>query len=182
MRDDALPDLLDSGDDQQFLGRLSRGRLTARIGVIKRIESLPIDRLNPLVTEAAATGFQGLVRLVDEWRCRRNRFDQPGEAIFIAVDHGQVVGVCGLNRDLYLADPLVGRVRHLYVAFNYRRRGIGSQLVGVVVGAARDHFTRLRLRTESPGADASYRSLGFMRVTGEPTCSHEIVFTQEGQP
>jgi len=146
---------------------------------IERIDCLPIDRLEPLVAQAAATGFQALARLQDEWQSGRNRFDQPGEAIFIATDNGLVVGICGLNRDPYLRDPTVGRVRHLYVAVEHRRKGIGSQLVRAVKGAAMGRFTRLRLRTNSPDADSFYCSLGFMHVTAEPACSHQVVLDVE---
>jgi GNAT superfamily N-acetyltransferase len=146
---------------------------------IERIDCLPIDRLNPLVAQAAASGFHALSRLQTEWQSGRNRFDQPGEAIFIATDDGLVVGICGLNRDPYLEDPAVGRVRHLYVDVDHRRNGIGSQLVRAVMGAATGRFTRLRLRTNSPDADGFYRSLGFMRFTAEPACSHQVVLEAE---
>jgi GNAT superfamily N-acetyltransferase len=142
---------------------------------IERIESLPIDRLGALAMEAEATGFRGLSRLLGEWQSGRNRFDRPGETLFIATDHGCVVGVCGLNRDPYLSDPTVGRIRHLYVAVAHRRTGIGSRLVGGIVGAARGHFARLRLRTDNLDADAFYLCLGFLPVTGEPACSHQLV-------
>ena len=119
-------------------------------------------------------------RLVAEWQSGRNCFNQPGEANFIATDNGHVVGVCGLNHDLYLGDPSVGRVRHLYVAVDHRRNGIGTQLVRAVIGAATGCFTRLRLRTDSPDADCFYRSLGFMPFTAEPACSHEVVLDVDG--
>ena len=97
---------------------------------IERIDSLPIDRLVALATEAEATGFRGLSRLFSEWQAGGNRFDQPGEALFIATDNGGVVGVCGLNREPYLDDPTVGRIRHLYVAVAHRRKGsaLGSSV------------------------------------------------------
>ena len=150
--------------------------------VIERINSLPIDRLSALVTEADATGFHALSRLLTEWRSGFNRFNKPGEALLIATDNGHVVGVCGLNRDPYLSDPMVGRVRHLYVAVDHRRRGIGSRLVRAVMGAASGHFARLRLRTDSPDADGLYRSLGFKPFTAEPACSHQLAFIDESQP
>jgi GNAT superfamily N-acetyltransferase len=146
---------------------------------IERIDWLLIDRLEPMVTQAAATGFQALARLQDEWQSGLNRFDQSGEALFIATDNGHVVGVCGLNQDPYLHDPTVGRVRHLYVAVEHRRKGIGSQLVRGVMGAAMGRFTRLRLRTNSPDADGFYCSLGFMHFTAEPACSHQVVLDME---
>jgi len=148
---------------------------------IERINSLPIDRLNPLLTEAVTSGFHALSRLLSEWQSGLNRFDQRGESLFIATDDSRVVGVCGLNRDPYLSDPMVGRIRHLYVAIDHRRRGIGSRLVRAVMEAASGHFASLRLRTESPDADSFYRYLGFMPFTEEPACSHQLVFIDEGQ-
>jgi len=147
---------------------------------IERIDCLPIDRLNPLVVEAAATGFHGLSRLLTEWQSGQNRFDQPGEAIFIATENGNIVGVCGLNSDPYLDDPTVGRVRHLHVALDHRRNGIGTQFVRAVMGVAMGRFARLRLRTDSPDADAFYRSLGFVRFAAEAACSHQVVLNTEG--
>jgi GNAT superfamily N-acetyltransferase len=144
---------------------------------IERIDCLPIDRLNPLVTQAEATGFHALSRLLTDWQYGRNRFDQPGEAIFIATENECVVGICGLNRDPYLGDPTVGRVRHLYVDVDHRRKGIGSQLVRAVMGTAKERFSRLRLRTNNPGADGFYCSLGFMRFTAEPACSHHVILS-----
>ncbi len=147
---------------------------------IERIASLPIDRLSALLTEADASGFHALCRLQSEWQSGVNRFDKRGEALFIATDDRRVVGVCGLNREPYLSDPMVGRIRHLYVALDRRRKGIGSRLVREVMEAASDHFARLRLRTDSPDADCFYRSLGFMPFTAEPACSHQLVFIDAG--
>jgi ribosomal protein S18 acetylase RimI-like enzyme len=146
---------------------------------IERIDCLPMELLNTLVAEATATGFHALARLQTEWQSGLNRFDQPGEAIFIATDNGRVVGTCGLNRDPYLGDPTVGRVRHLYVAVDHRRKRIGSQLVRAVMRAAMGRFTRLRLRTNNPDAESFYRSLGFMSFTAEPACSHQVVLDPE---
>ena len=149
--------------------------------IIQPIDSLPIDRLMPLVSEADACGFHALSRLMSEWQSGLNRFDKPGETLFIATDSGRVIGVCGLNRDPYLSDSTVGRIRHLYVALGHRRRGIGSLLIRAVMETASGHFARLRLRTDRPDADAFYRSLGFMPFTAEPACSHQLVFSVEGQ-
>jgi GNAT superfamily N-acetyltransferase len=148
--------------------------------VIERIDTLPIEKLSALVTEADANGFRALSRLVEDWRSGLNRFDQSGEAFFIATNGGRVIGVCGLNHDPYISVSTVGRVRHLYVAADHRRKGIGTQLVRAVVAAAHGHFVRLRLRTDSADANAFYRSIGFMPATGEPACSHQLVFHQWG--
>ena len=138
---------------------------------VTRLEELPPDRLADLVAESEREGFAFVRRLVDEWESGDNRFDRPGEALFAAVDDGRVVGVCGLNIDPYLPGGRVGRVRHLYVAAAFRRRGIGAGLVAAVIRAARGTFDRLRLRTESESAVRFYESLGFRSCAGEPDCT-----------
>jgi GNAT superfamily N-acetyltransferase len=146
---------------------------------IERINSLPLDLLQPLVDEAESVGFRAPGRLVADWHSGRNRFDGPGEALFVAREGGLAVGVCRLNRDPCAADPLVDRVRHLYVVCDRRREGVGTRLVSAVVESARGRFARLRLRTSSPVADAFYRSLGFMPVADEPDCTHRLVLDGE---
>jgi hypothetical protein len=47
------------------------------------------------------------------------------------------------------------------------------------MGAARGHFARLRLRTDSPDAAGFYRSLDFMPFTAGPAYSHQIVLAAE---
>ena len=103
-----------------------------------------------------------------------NRFDQPGEAFFAAEIDGHVVGVCGLNVDGYTTEPRTGRVRHLYVLLDHRRRRIGTRLVHEVIAAARGNFNRLRLRTENPHAAAFYAHLAFEPFVGDPDCTHVL--------
>jgi len=82
-----------------------------------------------------------------------------------------IVGVCGLNRDPYVDDPSIGRVRHLYVSPSHRRQGIGRALVRTVMDAASDRFRMLRLRT-TPVAGSFYGALGFQSVSS----GHEPVY------
>lgn len=139
------------------------------------LTSLSIDGLESLVEESEAEGIFPLGRLVREWGTGENRFDQPGETLFAAVDEdSRLLGVCGLNRDPYLDDPDVGRVRHLYVARAGRGRGVGGRLVRTVIEAARGRFTRLRLRTDCSIAARFYQSLGFERLANDPTATHAL--------
>ncbi|MFN3432580.1 MAG: GNAT family N-acetyltransferase, partial [Candidatus Sericytochromatia bacterium] len=98
-----------------------------------------------------------------------NRFDGPSEVLFVVTDGETPVAVCGLNRDPYLDDPGVGRVRHLYVLKAYRHLGLGRSLVVAVMDAARGPFHMLTLRTENPVAARLYASLGFV---AEPAVAH----------
>jgi len=132
--------------------------------VIERVSDAPGDRLGALVAESERQGFGFVRRLVDEWMSGDNRFDRPGEVLFVARVGGDVVGVCGLNVDPHAGDPKIGRVRHLYVLVRQRRSGIGEQLVADVLEAARGRFERLHLRTTNPTAARLYERLGFRRT------------------
>lgn len=133
---------------------------------------LPFDRFAELVGESEREGYGFLRRLVDDWEDGSSRFARSGEALFAAVAAGRVVGVCGLNIDPYLRDDRVGRVRHLYVTAEYRRRGVGHRLVAEVVRSARGRFDQLRLRTESDPAARFYEEIGFRRCRGTADCTH----------
>lgn len=133
-----------------------------RIEVVKDAEGLVA-----LAREAEQDGHRMVSRLIGDWRDGTNRFERPGESLYLATLEGEVAGVCGLNIDPYLDDPRVGRVRRLYVSTAHRRRGLGSLLVSCIVDDARQSFDVLRLRTRNPIAAAFYESLGFARVEGD---------------
>lgn len=125
--------------------------------------------IDHLVTESLREGFRFVKRLVEEYHSGVNRFDQPGEALLIAIVQGTVVGVGGLNRDPYFNDPNVGRLRHVYVEAAWRRRGVGRVLVTALVDAAQPHYRLLTLRTDTAAADRFYQTLGFKT---EPYWAH----------
>ncbi len=132
--------------------------------LVERVSATPADRLAALLAESEQQGFRFVRRLVQEWESGVNRFDRPGEALFVARVGDDVVGVCGLSVDPYADDPKVGRVRHLYVLVRHRRSGVGEQLVADVLEAARGRFERLHLRTTNPTAARLYERLGFRRA------------------
>jgi ribosomal protein S18 acetylase RimI-like enzyme len=132
----------------------------------------PADCLAALIAESGQHGLRFVRRLADEWASGVNRFDRPGEALFVARSAGEIVGVCGLNVDPYETGREVGRVRHLYVLRAHRHRGIGERLVTAIVQAARGPFRRLRLRTQNPEAARLYERLGFRAVVDAADCTH----------
>jgi GNAT superfamily N-acetyltransferase len=143
------------------------------VGVeIERVAELGPDALATLIAESEASGLRFVRRLVDDWATAANRFDRPGEALFVARDGSAIVGVGGLNVDPYTADAAVGRVRHLYVLSAHRRRGIGERLVATIVDAARGRFHTLRLSTSNPEAAQLYERLGFRVRVGDAACTH----------
>jgi len=146
---------------------------------IERLTDLQPERLAPLIAESEQHGLRLVRRLADEWASGANRFDRPGEALFVARDDGRVVGVGGLNVDPYAAEPTVGRVRHLYVLTAYRRLGIGGRIVEEIVETARGRFERLRLSTSNPEAARLYERLGFRPRADVAHCTHALEMTRE---
>lgn len=142
---------------------------------IARITDLELDALQELRAESLQEGFKFMERFCEEWDSGANQFRAPGEALFLAVDDGQVVGVCGLNRDPYAHDPQIGRVRRLYVSRAYRSSGVGRSLLEAVVAYASDHFSSLRVRTEAAGD--FYLKHGFRRVASNNEVTHVLEFT-----
>jgi GNAT superfamily N-acetyltransferase len=140
---------------------------------IHRCEHLDATAIAHLVEESRAEGFRHLTRLVTDYETGSNRFDQPGEALFIATHGDRVVGICGLNRDPHESGR-VGRVRRLYVSQAYRRQGIARLLMAYVIEEARGHFERLVLRTDNPVADRFYRSLGFSAKASDEQVTHQL--------
>jgi GNAT superfamily N-acetyltransferase len=128
---------------------------------IRRLSDLHLQEVVPLVERSLAEGHRMVERLVADWRDGSNRFDRDGEALYGAYVGTALVGVCGRNIDPFRGDPAIGRVRHLYVLPDWRRRGVARALMVEVIGDARGRFSVLTLRTRNPEADRFYRGLGF---------------------
>ena len=139
------------------------------------VEIRPMDALGaeivPLVAEADREGHAFMRRLEQDWQSGANRFDRAGEMLFGAFFGERLVGVGGLNRDPYTQASDMGRLRHLYVAADARRAGVGRLLVERIIAEARGSFTVLRLRTLSADAAAFYRRMGFTE-TSEDAATH----------
>jgi ribosomal protein S18 acetylase RimI-like enzyme len=144
---------------------------------IRTAPSISPDDIADLVNESAKEGWKFVRRLSDGLASGSNRFDRPGEALFTATIGQTLVGVCGLNIDLYATDDSIGRVRHLYVLPTHRRHGIAQRLVQAVIAAAAPRFRLLRVRTENPLAGRLYEQLGFHQVTNTADCTHALEFT-----
>src|SRR5262249_35887858 len=104
---------------------------------VERLTHLTPEHLAIPIAESEAQGLSFVRRLADEWISGTNRFDRPGEALFSAREGAAIVAVAGLNVDPYVADPRIGRVRHLYVLASHRRRGLAARLVTEIIAAAR---------------------------------------------
>ncbi|GMK37078.1 acetyltransferase [Paenibacillus sp. CCS19] len=129
--------------------------------IIIKVNHLETSKLKRLVEESSSEGFRHIKRLVADYEAGTNTFDGDGEALFIAIKEGDIVGVCGLNQDPYAGIKAVGRVRRLYVLPSARRFGIGRLLMDSVIAEARIHYQMLVLKTDNPNADLFYQSIGF---------------------
>jgi RimJ/RimL family protein N-acetyltransferase len=135
----------------------------------------------PLIIESELEGWFFVRRLAEEWSSGANRFQRPGERLYLAHSGNKVIGVCGLNIDPYATDPTIGRVRRLFVTSEHRGKRIGSRLIRSVVAAAHGKFRLLRVRTENPIAGALYERLGFQPVIGATDCTHMLALQFAGQ-
>lgn len=142
--------------------------------LIEQIQ-LPVPGLEQIRAEARDEGFRFLETLWREWVSGENRFDAAGEVLCGHFYQGLLVAVGGLNRDPFLIDSAVARVRRLYVRRAWRNTGIGSALLDALVSAARENFHRVRLRAENPSAARLYERKGFTRIES-PSATHILHF------
>jgi len=112
-------------------------------------------------------------RLVTDWSSGANTFNRPGECFMGAFAAERLVGVGGLNIDPYLDRADAGRLRHVYVLGDWRRRGIGRMLVNRLLAEARRSFAEVRLRTDTDDAAGFYMRCGF-RPADDAGASHTL--------
>lgn len=141
---------------------------------VSRLLSLPAA-LAVLEGEAVSEGFRMITRLREEWETAANRFDHEGEVLLGAFRADRLLGIGGLNRDPYVSDPRVGRLRHLYVMKDERRAGIGRDLVERILAHATSNFDSVRLWTDR--AASFYDHLGFDRMDGSKVTHVYLIST-----
>ena len=147
---------------------------------VERILDRPQHVLAGLVEESTAQGAGSLRRIVADWLSGANRFDGPGEGLFVALCDGRVVGVCGLQADSSRPDRAVGRLRDIYVSTTHRRASVGRALAAHVIGEAEKWFNALVLRADTPGAEAFFTALGFEPTPALPGSTHQLDLRKSG--
>lgn len=136
---------------------------------------LPVSGIDQMEAEARSEGYRFLGTLVSEWVTGENRFDGPGEQLCGHLEEGILVAIGGLNRDPFLNDPAVGRIRRVYVRQRWRNRGIGSAVLDHLLSVACRHFHSVRLRAENPNAALLYERQGFVPISNA-TATHILQF------
>ncbi|MCW2363888.1 MULTISPECIES: GNAT family N-acetyltransferase [Sphingobium] len=143
------------------------------------IDAISLDQTNidDLAEEAMREGFPFINRLIDEWARGTNRFDAPGELFVGGFVGGRLAAIGGLNDEPY--EPAAGRarLRHLYVAPDYRRLGVGRKLLAHILRMAEANWTEVRLRTETARGAAFYEAIGFTPLN-LLAATHEIRLPQ----
>ncbi len=145
---------------------------------IIKLEKLPINDLQPILEESREQGFEFIDRLVSEYVAGINQFQKSGEALFGVYCEQQLIAIGGLNRDPYLEESDIARVRHVYVLTAWRDQGVGKQLVERVIEEAKLQFRLLTLRTYSEQADSFYRALGFQTRPKIDSATHHMNLTE----
>jgi len=142
---------------------------------IRVIKDLDTVDLSLLLEQSKKEGYRFLERLVHEYQAGTNTFKKPGERLYGVFDDKNIlVAIGGLNVDPYSEDSRVGRLRRFYVSANYRRTGVGSNLLKAIIARARTHFKVMVLHTDTEHGDRFYLSHGFLRVGMYPKSSHYI--------
>jgi GNAT superfamily N-acetyltransferase len=115
---------------------------------------------DPVMSVVADLCYETLHRPFGVTRCDAWNETDPGSTHLVALDGGRLAGYARLIRE-----GRVVHIRQVGVARGYRRRGIAAQLVGTLVGIARDEgFPVVYLNARLPALPL-YHGLGF-RVAG----------------
>lgn len=141
---------------------------------IKQISFLDLLIIQELITQSLSEGYNHINRFASEYANGSNRFDKPGESLFIAYIDNRVVGICGLNIDPYLMGK-TGRIRRLYVLPDYRKKKIGKRLIEEVIIKAKESFNELVLKTDTEIARSFYNSLGFKEIKEDSFKTHILL-------
>lgn len=129
--------------------------------------------LTDMIGESKAQGFGMIERLREEWNNNTNRFNKSDELLLGAFDCNRVIGIGGINHDPYHPAKRYGRIRHVYVMNEMRRKSLGTLIVEEMINRSKSAFNLITLRTPKDGAaDLFYESIGFTKCSDIEWVSH----------
>lgn len=146
---------------------------------ILKLNQLQWNQLAELVDTSSKEGHTFLKRMKAQYISGDNRFEGYGEGVYAYLHDDKLIAICGLNKDPYLEDHNVGRIRHLYVLPSYRKQGFGRRLVEHIIDQSRQHFKLLTLRTFEDDANKFYNTLGFTTDTMVYAATHLYQLTSQ---
>jgi len=141
---------------------------------IQQIEDLMIYEHDYLVQESKDEGFNFLIKLISEYENKINTFNKTGECLYGIFQGGRLIGIGGINENLYTEDNKIGRLRRFYIAKEYRRKGLGRLLLVRILSDAKKYFTIVVLNTDTEQGDKFYTSSGFVKGTKYVGASHYL--------
>ncbi|NHW35370.1 GNAT family N-acetyltransferase [Paenibacillus aceris] len=141
---------------------------------ISEVKVLNTEHLSDLLWESTSEGFRHIQRFVHEYNTGINVFNLEGEALFECRMHHRIIGICGLNQDPNIGEG-TGRVRRLYILPEFRRYGVGREMINAVIKRAGQSFEKLVLYTDNPVASRFYVTLGFEEVKNDDKVTHCLV-------
>jgi GNAT superfamily N-acetyltransferase len=118
-----------------------------------------------------AEGCNMVHRLLTEFHTGANRFDAPGQALFVHLHGSAVVGVAGLNVEPETCFGPAGRIRRLYIVPGCRHRGLASSLIQEIASLAAGLYEVLTVNVGGLSARGFYERLGFVPVD-HPRITH----------
>lgn len=124
------------------------------------------DSVAPLANHADQESIRIVSTVLQRWRDGSERFLDVGEAILVAVNVDEVVGIGGLSHCPHVPGAL--RMRRFYVAPAWRRYGVGRSIARELIKAGHAHTDLLTCNARaSPAAPPFWESLGFVRAEVE---------------
>ncbi len=142
--------------------------------LISPIVELELHHIEPLIKASEKEEFKFLTRLKNDWISGVNRFNKKYEKLYqIEVDK-KIIAIGGINNNPYHENGKVGRIRHLYVLSEYRKRGFGRKLVQHLLNKSNDKYEKITLRTDTVVASKFYESIGFKRINSKNS-SHQYI-------
>lgn len=141
--------------------------------VIKEAKILP-QEIVELEKEANEESFNFVTTLIDEFNSGKNCFNQPGEFFLTAYENNKLIACGGLNQQWNEKDleTRIGRVRRFYVLPQYRKYGVGKQLLQHLEKKAITHFSALCLYTDTHPAAHFYQKMNYVFVENHPNYNY----------
>ncbi|QIO09099.1 GNAT family N-acetyltransferase [Acinetobacter lanii] len=142
------------------------------------IEIQPVTELPKEIAElekqAVSEGFSFVGRMIEEFNNGTNKFDQQGEFLLMAYDGKKLIACGGLNqqRSEDTHGKHIGRVRRFYVLPQYRKYGVGKQLLQHLEKKAVSHFSALCLNTDTQSAAHFYQKMNYVHVANHPSYNY----------
>ena len=90
--------------------------------------------IKELLIESQEEGFCFLTKLIVEYKNGQNVFNKIGERLWeVYGEKNKLIGVAGLNQNPNSQYANVRRVRRFYVSAQFRRKGVGKQLLKEII-------------------------------------------------